>query len=127
VLEVSSIVLFAADAEQTAAFYRALGIPLEGEDHGDGPVHLAADLGGVHFAIFQAGGDPASRAPGWRAAGSDFQGFFVASLDGAVGELRALGASILTEHETRPWGCRAIAEDPDGRAVEINQRSHCAG
>jgi hypothetical protein len=21
-----------------------------------------------------------------------------------------------------PWGCRAVAEDPDGRAVEVNQR-----
>ncbi len=125
VLEVSSIVLFAGDAERTAAFYRALGIPLDDEDHGDGPVHRAADVGGVHFAVFQAAGDPASRAPTWRDAGSDFQGFFVASLENTVGALRAFGASILTEHEARPWGCRAIAEDPDGRAVEINQRSHC--
>ncbi len=125
-VEVSSIVLFAADAVRTASFYRALGVPLEAEDHGDGPEHLAADLNGVHFAVFQAPDDTASRAAVWRRAGSDFPGFYVESLDDAVKALRSLGAGIRTAHEERPWGCRAIAEDPDGRAVEINQREHCA-
>ena len=34
---------------------------------------------------------------------------------------------MLTGHEQMPWGCRMVAEDPDGRAVEINQRGHCPG
>jgi predicted enzyme related to lactoylglutathione lyase len=125
VITVSSIVLFAGDAERTGAFYRALGVPLAAEDHGDGPSHLAADLGGVHVAVFQAG-EPVARAQPWRAAGSDFPGFFVESLDDTVGALRGFGARILAEHEERDWGCRAVAEDPDGRAVEISQRDHCA-
>jgi lactoylglutathione lyase len=124
-VEVSSIVLFAGDAERTAAFYNAVGVPLEAEDHGDGPEHLAADLNGVHFAVYQAPDDTTSRAAEWRHAGSDSPGFYVESLDDAVSALRTLGSSILTDHEQRPWGCRAIAEDPDGRAVEINQRDHC--
>jgi len=122
--EVSSFVLFAGDAERTAAFYRALGEALEAEDHGEGPEHLAADVHGVHFAIFQ-GGDPAGRAPELRLAGSGFLGFYVESLDRAVDAVRGLGASILAEHAQRPWGCRALAEDPDGRPVEINQPNHC--
>jgi predicted enzyme related to lactoylglutathione lyase len=125
-VEVSSIVLFAGDSGRAAAFYTALGVPLEAEDHGDGPEHLAADLNGIHFAIFQADG-VMGRAPERRHAGSDFPGFYVVSLDDVVGALRALGSSILTDHERRPRGCRAIAVDPDGRAVEINQRDHCPG
>ena len=54
-----------------------------------------------------------------------FPGFYVQSLDDTVAALRTLGARILTDHERRPWGCRAVAEDPDGRGVEINQASRC--
>jgi lactoylglutathione lyase len=122
---VSSIVLFAGDAERTAAFYRALGVALEVEDHGDGPEHLAVDLQGVHFAIFRGAGDAAGRLPELREAGSAFVGFYVESLDRAVDAVRGLDARILAEHAQRPWGCRALVEDPDGRAVEINQRDHC--
>jgi hypothetical protein len=80
VTEIASLVLFAADAANTAQFYRAIGLELEHEDHGEGPVHFAVDLGGVHFA---------------------------------------------TEHEQMPWGCRVVVEDPDGRAIEVNDRTHC--
>ncbi len=61
----------------------------------------------------------------WRTKGSTFVGFYVESLDDTAASLRALGAKILVDHEVREWGCRFIAQDPDGRAVEINQRSHC--
>jgi catechol 2,3-dioxygenase-like lactoylglutathione lyase family enzyme len=37
-IEVASLVLVAADPEATAAFYRALGVEIEDEDHGEGPV-----------------------------------------------------------------------------------------
>ena len=79
--EMASLVLYAADPGSTAAFYRALGLALEDEDHGEGPVHFATELGGA----------------------------------------------TLTAHEQMPWGCRIVAEDPDGRAVEVNQRGHCPG
>jgi catechol 2,3-dioxygenase-like lactoylglutathione lyase family enzyme len=49
--QVASLVLFAADPEATAAFYQALGVELEDEDHGEGPVHFASELGPIHFAI----------------------------------------------------------------------------
>lgn len=124
VTEIASLVLFAADPEATAAFYRTLGLVLELEDHGEeGPVHFATELGEVHFAIYAA--DSAGGAPALRAGGSSFPGFYVASLDDIVAELTRAGAHVLTSHELRPWGCRAVVEDPDGRPVEINQRSHC--
>jgi lactoylglutathione lyase len=124
--ELSSIVLFTADIDGARAFYRAIGLTLDDEDHGDGPVHYATDISGVHFALFDAG--PGSgRAPQWRSPGSSFPGFYVTSLDDTVAALTAQAAPVLVAHQLRDWGCRAIVEDPDGRPVEINQRNHCTG
>lgn len=123
-VEMSSLVLFATDAQKTADFYRALGVPLEDEDHGEGPVHAAAEIGPVHFAIYPAE-IPSGGVTPWRGAGSAFAGFYVDSLDETVASITALGAPLLADHQYRPWGCRAMAEDPDGRTVEINQRDHC--
>jgi lactoylglutathione lyase len=123
VTEIASLVLFAADADKTAGFYRAIGLELEHEDHGEGPVHFAIELGGVHFAIYPT--EDGGRAPARRAAGSSFPGFYVQGLDEVTESLRRTGAPVLTEHERMPWGCRVVVEDPDGRAVEINARAHC--
>lgn len=123
VIEVASLVLFAAEPEKTADFYRVAGIALEEEDHGEGPVHFAAEVGGVHVAIYPAGSS--GRAPTIRQGGSSFPGFYVDSLDAVTAELTRLEAPLLGGHEEMPWGCRIVVEDPDGRPVEINQRQHC--
>jgi len=123
--EIASLVLYAADAPVTAAYYRAIGIDLEDEVHDEGPVHFAAEVGPVHFAIYAA--ERPGRAPGRRDGGSCFPGFWVDSLDQVAEALAGVGARTLTEHEEMPWGCRIVTEDPDGRAVEINQRGHCPG
>jgi lactoylglutathione lyase len=121
--EMASLVLFAASPAATTAFYRAVGLELEEEDHGDGPVHFATELGPVHFAIYPA--EVAGRAGERRSSGSVFPGFYVESLDRAAEALAVAGAPMLTGHQEMPWGCRIVAEDPDGRAVEVNQRGHC--
>ena len=123
-VEFASPVLFSGRATQTASFYRALGIDLTDEDHGDGFVHAATDLGGVHFAVVEADAST-DRALAWREAGSSFPGVYVDSLEQALAAVTKLGAPLLLAHQTRPWGCRAVVKDPDGRAVEISQRAHC--
>jgi lactoylglutathione lyase len=122
--ELASIVVFTERLDQTLAFYRALGFPLDDEDHGDGYVHAAGEMGGVHVAVFPAGGP--GNAAEWRAAGSTFVGLWVPSLEAAMSALEAVGAEILHGHQDREWGCRVVVADPDGRAVELNQRDHCA-
>jgi lactoylglutathione lyase len=121
--EMASLVLYAGNPTATAAFYRALGLVLADEHHDDGPIHFATELGPVHFAIYPA--EAPGRAAERRSGGSLFPGFYVDSLDRAVSALTQAGAPILTGHEQMPWGCRVVAEDPDGRAVEVNQRAHC--
>ena len=69
---------------------------LEDEDHGDGPVHFATEVGAVHFAIYPA--EAAGRAGERRSGGSVFPGFYVESLDGAAEALAGVGAPILTGH-----------------------------
>jgi len=123
--EMASLVLFAASPSATAAFYRALGLVLEDEHHGEGPLHFATELGPVHFAIYPA--EAPGRAGERRSGGSVFAGFYVESLDRVTEALTAADALVLAGHEPMPWGCRIVAEDPDGRAVEINQRGHCPG
>jgi hypothetical protein len=71
-----------------------------------------------------AGSSP-GREPGWRAGGSTFVGLWVPSLDASAAALGALGAEQLQAHQLCEWGCRIVVADPDGRAVEINQRGHC--
>jgi lactoylglutathione lyase len=122
--EMASLVLYAAHPGTTAAFYRALDLELWHEDHGEGPVHFATELGPVHFAIYPA--EAPGRAGERRSGGSVFPGFYVESLAHAIEALARVGAPMLTGHEQMPWGCRVVAEDPDGRAVEVNQRGHCA-
>jgi len=121
--ELASVVLFATVPTATAAFYRGLGLVLEDEHHGEGPIHFATELCPVHFAIYPA--ETPGRAPRRRHGGNVFPGFYVDSLEHVVSAVLETGASILTEHEQMPWGCRVVAEDPDGRAVEINQLAHC--
>jgi MerR family transcriptional regulator, thiopeptide resistance regulator len=120
----SSLVLFTGHLKQARAFYRAVGLQLHDEDHGGGPVHYATDINGVHFALYSAP-DSLTRAPQWRDAGSSFPGFYVTSLDDTMAALTALKTPVLTGHQVRDWGCRAVVEDPDGRPIEINQRDHC--
>ena len=123
--EMASLVLYATSPPATAAFYRALGLDLADEDHGEGPVHFATELGAVHFAIYPA--QAPGRATERRSGGSSFPGFYVESLDQVAEVLAQAGTPVLTGHQQMPWGCRVVAEDPDGRTIEINQREHCPG
>lgn len=124
VTEVASLILFAADVERTAAFYRALGLALEPERHGDGPVHHTVALGPTHVAIFGAHDDRAGAAGGipHRSAGAQFFGLTVPDLDAAFTAATGLGAVVEQEPSTKPWGRRALVRDPDGRVVELFER-----
>lgn len=113
-----ALVLFAGDLERTLAFHRALRFPVEPDDHEEGPLHYACDVGGVHIAIFPAD-DPGRAAPVHRSGGATFPGFAVPSLDNAAAVARRLGAPIVEEPSRYPWGRRMLLRDPDGRTVEV--------
>lgn len=113
---VGALVLFSASVDRAVAFYRALGVQIETEQHDDGPPHYACDLGGTHFAIFPA---PPGSVPPLRRGGCTFPGFVVESVATSLEAARALGANVIEEPSPYAWGLRAVLEDPDGRPVEI--------
>jgi catechol 2,3-dioxygenase-like lactoylglutathione lyase family enzyme len=115
---VIATVLWTRHIEASIRFYRALGLPLEEERHGDGPVHYACNVGGAHVALWPAeGGD----APRYRTAGATLVGFSVGSVDEVYAALVAVGAGVERSPERAPWGKRAVLRDPDGRPIEINE------
>lgn len=113
-----AIVLRTNDLERCAAFYRAVGLQVKEEKHGDGPAHFACELGGVHFAIYGADteGTPLSRTAG----GATMIGFQVDSVETAFEAAVNSGGTPVVEPDDYPWGRRALVRDPDGRAVEFN-------
>jgi catechol 2,3-dioxygenase-like lactoylglutathione lyase family enzyme len=117
VIGVGAIVLFSDDPVKTADFYRAIGLELAAEDHGDGPVHFAAELEGCHFAVY--GSESAGRAPGPRVGGCTFVGLTVESVVAALQVARDFGAVVIQDPEPYLWGLRAVVFDPDGRPLEL--------
>jgi lactoylglutathione lyase len=112
------LVLRTTDLEKSLAFYRALGLDFQQEQHGSGPVHYACDLGGMVIEIYP--GEPGI-APERKQGGATMIGFNVPSLDAALNGLAALGITPTSPPKDSPWGRRASLPDPDGRIVEISE------
>lgn len=120
---VSSLVFFTPAAAGLAAVLQAVGVRLEPEVHDDGVEHWAGELGEVHVAVYLASEE--GTAPGRRAPGSIFPGFWVDDLDATLAAVRAAGGTIAEGHEEMPWGCRFVVAAPGGYAIEVNQAGHC--
>jgi predicted enzyme related to lactoylglutathione lyase len=118
-MELGALILFTNRFVDAVAFYRALGAPLEEEEHDEGPVHYACEIGPVHFAIFEAA---AGDVPSHRRGGSSMPGFAVPSAQQAFEIVEELGAKIVQPPSEYPWGIRFLVEDPDGRVVEVFER-----
>ena len=81
VTDVVALILFTDKLEAAVKFYTAIGVPLELEQHDDGILHYACELGLTHFAIFESNSDV---VPEFRSGGSSFLGFTVNSLEDAL-------------------------------------------
>lgn len=106
------VVIRTGQFERARAFYQSLGVELNEERHGNGPVHAAGRVGPTVLEVYPlpAGGtaDTGTRL-----------GFAVRELDRVVNSLAASGAQVVTLPQPSPWGLRAVVRDPDGRSVEL--------
>jgi hypothetical protein len=109
------LVLKTRQVDRLRAFYQALGVGLAQERHGDGPAHYAGQVGDAVLEIYPLLDE------GGMADATTRLGFAVGRLAEAVQALRELGAVIASEPRQTAWGLRAVARDPDGRAVELYQ------
>jgi catechol 2,3-dioxygenase-like lactoylglutathione lyase family enzyme len=109
------VVIRSSDLQRAQRFYEALGLRFSWEQHGDGPRHLATDLGHLVFEIYPAGGGPGL---------SGVQlGFQVASVAEAIAAVEALGAVIVSRGKGRPWRKPAVVIDPDGNRLLLTEAS----
>jgi predicted enzyme related to lactoylglutathione lyase len=111
-VKLNLLVLKTHHPERVRDFYAALGLRFTEEKHGGGPTHFATRVGDTVLELYPL---PAGAGP---ADTSTRLGFAVADLDAAV---RSLDTAIVSQPRETPWGGRAVARDPDGRAVELVQ------
>jgi lactoylglutathione lyase len=112
------LVLRTSDLERSLRFYRALGLILIEEQHGNGPRHFACQLGDLVLELYPA---KAGSAPDRLTAGATMIGFQVASLAQTLPALAELGAVVLTAPSPTSSTPRAVVQDPDGRAIELRE------
>ena len=112
------IVVKTSRLTDSLSFYRALGLSFVEEQHGTGPKHFSANLGGVVLELYP-GTD--GNAPDRKSGGATMMGFKVASLDGVLAELSKLAIQVISPAKESAWGRRAVVADPDGRAIELSE------
>jgi uncharacterized glyoxalase superfamily protein PhnB len=115
--QLGALVLFTSRQQDCVDFYRLVGAPLVEEQHDDGDVHFACEVGGVHFAVFPV--TDSGRAPEYGTSGCSFPGFAVKSVHAVVEAAARQEVTVLQPPAEYPWGVRAVLRDPDGRPVEV--------
>ncbi|MCZ6793205.1 MAG: VOC family protein, partial [Planctomycetota bacterium] len=100
---VDSIVLWTSHYQESIDFYRMLGLPLEDEEHEKGPVHIACEIGPLHFALYEV--NDGVHPP--RGGGGHVQiGFRVDSADVIHQRLLETGTPVVIPPQNVPWGRR---------------------
>ncbi|WP_339909907.1 VOC family protein [Symmachiella dynata] len=102
--------------QELQQFYETLGCEFVEEQHGRGPLHLAAEIGEAIFEIYPL---PDETSP---VDTTTRLGFSVPDLDGVVDKLKTGQSEIVTAVKETAWGKRAVVRDPDGRSVELYQQ-----
>jgi predicted enzyme related to lactoylglutathione lyase len=114
----SLIVIRSTNMGAAIAFYGAVGLRFDEEQHGIGPVHFSCDLGGVALEIYP-GQDGTTFDS--KAGGATMLGFVVESLDEVLADLKGLGVEPKSPPKDAAWGRWVNVTDPDGRVVQLNQ------
>jgi lactoylglutathione lyase len=109
------LVLKAEDPDRLCRFYSGFGLRFTREQHGNGPVHHASELGSSVFEIYP-------RKPGEPSTTAIRLGFIVPSLDAALLAVRSGQGLVLSEPCEYHQGRRAVIRDPEGHKVELVER-----
>ena len=108
-MRLNLIVLYVDNVDESARFYATLGLYFVAEQHGEGPVHHAAQLpSGVVLELYPRGSQPPTRTR---------LGFTVSDVAATLRELAAAGFAV----------DESVARDPDGNAVELTSSADPVG
>jgi Predicted enzyme related to lactoylglutathione lyase len=111
--ELYLIVIRVADVERAKQLYKTLGLAFSREQHGSGPEHFAAVLGGVVFEIYPQK-HPLEQERGVRL------GFRVESVDRTLESLVKFPLEVVVQPHDAAYGRRAVVRDPDGYILELS-------
>ncbi len=106
------LVIRSPNIDRAVAFYQQMGMLFDLHAHGNGPKHYASDICGFVFEIYP------QRNPDDTTTNTRL-GFNVDDVDGIIGLLRKIDATIVTEPSDTEWGRRAVVKDLDGHTVEL--------
>jgi lactoylglutathione lyase len=110
-VEFRLVVIKTSQLSALRRFYEQLGLAFVEEQHGKGPIHFSANVAGIVLEIYPLPNDVLVDA-------STRLGFAVENLTAVCESLRSISAEVKGP-STTPWGERAVAYDPDGRAIEL--------
>lgn len=105
------LVIRVSDLERSRQWYEELGLSLVREQHGNGPIHYAAEQDGFVFELYPA----SERSP---ACTSMRLGFSITNVREAAAAKDAAG-HVVTQPAVNDGMTRALLIDPDGIKVEI--------
>jgi len=111
--ELNLVVLRSPDLARAVAFYIKLGLQFIQHQHGNGPEHFSAKLGGSVFELYPKVAGGIEITLGTRI------GFRVASLDTCIAAFTDYPDAIVSPPKDSPWGRRAVIADPDGHRIEL--------
>lgn len=112
-MKLNLLVIRVADLAKSRAFYESLGLSFLEERHGNGPIHLSAQLNGSVLELYPI-------ASSLTTAGTRF-GLLVPGVDRVVDRAITAGGLLISAATDSPWGRRAVVTDPDGHKVELTE------
>jgi len=114
-ISINLVVLRSPDITRASEFYSSLGLEFTRHQHGNGPEHLAAEIGDGVFELYPLSPDGPSTL-GTRI------GFSVPSLDSAIAAISEYPGAVISPPKDSQWGRRAVVADLDGHRVELLQQ-----
>lgn len=109
-IRLNLVVLRSSNPASLADFYSKLGLVFQQEQHGNGPVHFAAELEGGVLEIYPL-----------RVRGSSTSGLRLGlTVPNLAGLVETLGDAVRTQQATEQ-GWQAVVVDPEGHVLELTQ------
>jgi len=120
-MKFTDICFITDDVLQLRAFYEAVfGGKAEGDE-----VHTTLGVGGLHFT-FMAEKTEAFYYEYTGGVSNTILSFNVDDVDAEYRRLLSLGAEMLTQPTTHPWGARSFqCKDPDGNILNFRGEIKC--
>lgn len=116
-MNLNLLVIRSVIPKQLADFYEQLGMVFEYHRHGNGPFHYSAQMGPTLLEIYPL-------AKGQEQVDKYLRlGFEIDLFDTRIDKLQQQGITFHQLPMTTEWGVMAVIEDPEGRKLELYNKT----